>query len=99
MVPLFFTFLDGAFRYDCATCGQACCRGKGIAIDASRELVPLLRRAPGLLPFVEPLAGGYVRLPDVTDGCWFLRGDGMCAYEQDHGRAAKFTLGDAINLA
>ena len=91
MVPLFFTFLDGAFRYDCATCGQACCRGKGIAIDATRELVPLLRRAPGLAPFVEPLAGGYVRLPDVTDGCWFLRSDGMCAYEQDHGRAAKFT--------
>ncbi len=91
MVPLFFTFLDGAFRYSCATCGQACCRGKGIAIDATRELVPLLRRAPGLAAFVEPLAGGYVRLPDVTDGCWFLRNDGMCAYEQDHGRAAKFT--------
>jgi hypothetical protein len=91
MVPLFFTFLDGAFRYDCAACGQACCRGKGIALDAARELRPLLRRAPALLPFVEPLAGGYVRLPDVTDGCWFLRSDGLCAYEQDHGRAAKFT--------
>lgn len=91
MVPLFFTFLDGALRYDCAACGQACCRGKGIAIDAARELVPLLRRAPGLAPFIEPLAGGYVRLPDVTDGCWFLRRDGLCSYEQDHGRAAKFT--------
>lgn len=91
MVPFFFTFLDGAFRYDCASCGQACCRGKGIAIDAQRELVPLLRRAPGLAAFVEPLAGGYVRLPDVTDGCWFLRPDGLCSYEQDHGRAAKFT--------
>lgn len=91
MVPFFFTFLDGAFRYDCASCGQACCRGKGIAIDAQRELVPLLRRAPGLAAFVEPLAGGYVRLPDVTDGCWFLRPDGRCGYEQDHGRAAKFT--------
>ncbi len=91
MVPFFFTFVDGAFRYDCAACGQACCRGKGIAIDAGRELVPLLRRAPGLAAFVEPLAGGYVRLPDVTDGCWFLRPDGLCSYEQDHGRAAKFT--------
>lgn len=91
MVPFFFTFLDGAFRYDCASCGQACCRGKGIAIDAQRELVPLLRRAPGLAAFVEPLAGGYVRLPDVTDGCWFLRTDGLCSYEQDHGRSAKFT--------
>jgi hypothetical protein len=91
MLPLFFTFLDGAFRYDCAACGQACCRGKGVALEADRELVPLLRRAPALAPFVEPLPGGYVRLPDVTDGCWFLRGDGLCAYEIEHGRAAKFT--------
>ncbi|MFO0577763.1 MAG: hypothetical protein U1A78_27465 [Polyangia bacterium] len=91
MLPLFFTFLDGAFRYDCAACGQACCRGKGVALEADRELVPLLRRAPALAPFLEPLPGGYVRLPDVTDGCWFLRGDGMCAYEIEHGRAAKFT--------
>lgn len=91
MLQLLFTFLDGAFRYDCATCGQACCRGKGIALDAGRELVPLLKRAPQLAPFLEPLAGGYVRLPDVTDGCWFLRSDGMCRYETEFGRDAKFT--------
>lgn len=91
MLPLFFTFLDGAFRYDCAACGQACCRGKGVALEAGRELVPLLRRAPALAPFLEPLPGGYVRLPDVTDGCWFLRSDGLCSYEIEHGRAAKFT--------
>lgn len=90
MQPLFFTFLDGAFRYDCAACGQACCRGKGIAIDAGQELVQLVRRVPQLAPMVLPMAGGYVRLPDATDGCWFLRGDGMCSYEQTHGRAAKF---------
>lgn len=91
MLPIVFTFLDGAFRYDCAACGQACCRGKGVALEAGRELVPLLRRAPKLAPFLEPLPGGYVRLPDVTDGCWFLRADGLCAYESEHGRAAKFT--------
>lgn len=91
MSAVFFTFLDGAFRYDCATCGQACCRGKGVALDARRELVPLLTRAPKLAPFLEPLPGGYVRLPDATDGCWFLRSDGFCGYEQEHGRAAKFT--------
>lgn len=90
MLPLFFTFLDGAFRYDCPSCGQACCRGKGIAIDASRELVPLLRRAPAISPMMTPLAGGYVRLPDATDGCWFLRDDGRCSYEETHGRAEKF---------
>lgn len=91
MQPLFFTFLDGAFRYDCAACGQACCRGKGIAIDAGQELVQLMKRVPQLAPMVLPMAGGYVRLPDATDGCWFLRGDGMCGYEQTHGRAAKFS--------
>ena len=90
MQPLFFTFLDGAFRYDCPSCGQACCRGKGIAIDATRELVPLSRRVPALVPLLMPLSGGYVRLPDATDGCWFLRSDGMCSYEQAHGREAKF---------
>lgn len=91
MQPLFFTFLDGAFRYDCPSCGQACCRGKGIAIDAGQELVQLIRRVPQLAPMVLPVGGGYVRLPDATDGCWFLRGDGMCSYEQEHGRAAKFS--------
>lgn len=90
MQSLYFTFLDGAFRYDCASCGQACCRGKGVAIDAGRELVPLLRRAPQITSLLSPLSGGYVRLPDLTDGCWFLQHDGLCAYEGLHGRAAKF---------
>lgn len=91
MQSLYFTFLDGAFRYDCAACRQACCRGKGVAIDARRDLVPLLGRAPAVAPLLTPLAGGYVRLPDVSDGCWFLRDDGMCRYEQSYGRDAKFT--------
>lgn len=90
MQSLYFTFLDGAFRYDCPSCGQACCRGKGVAIDAGRELVPLLRRAPKIASLLSPLAGGYVRLPDLSDGCWFLQSDGMCAYEVTHGRQAKF---------
>jgi hypothetical protein len=91
MAATYFAFLDGAFRYDCASCGQACCRGKGIAITAQRELVPLLGRVPSIAPLLHPLPGGYVRLPDVTDGCWFLASDGMCSYEQTYGRDAKFT--------
>lgn len=91
MAAIFFAFLDGAFRYDCASCGQACCRGKGIALSAQRDLVPLLGRVPQIAPLLQPLAGGYVRLPDVTDGCWFLADDGMCRYERTHGRDAKFT--------
>jgi len=91
MVATYFAFLDGAFRYDCGTCGQACCRGKGVAISADRELVPLLGRVPRISPLLQPLPGGYVRLPDVSDGCWFLASDGMCSYEQRYGREAKFT--------
>ncbi len=91
MASPLFTFLDGAFRYDCDACGQQCCRGKGIAIDAGRELIPLLSRAPAIAPFLDQLPGGYVRLPDVTDGCWFLADDGRCGYETAHGRDAKFT--------
>ncbi|HNI59264.1 MAG TPA: YkgJ family cysteine cluster protein [Pseudomonadota bacterium] len=91
MAAIFFAFLDGAFRYDCARCGQACCRGKGVALAANRELVPLLRRVPQVAPLLTPLPGGYVKLPDVTDGCWFLGDDGMCSYERSHGRDAKFT--------
>lgn len=91
MQSLYFTFLDGAFGYDCASCGQACCRGKGVALDAQRDLVPLLTRVPQVASLLTPLEGGYVRLPDVTDGCWFLRVDGLCSYEVTHGRDAKFT--------
>ncbi len=91
MAAIFFAFLDGAFRYDCASCGQACCRGKGVALAAQRELVPLLGRVPQIAPLLQPLSGGYVRLPDVTDGCWFLASDGMCGYERMYGRDAKFT--------
>lgn len=91
MPAIYFAFLDGAFRYDCGRCGQACCRGKGVALAAQRELVPLLRRVPEMGPLLQPLPGGYVKLPDVTDGCWFLASDGMCSYERSHGRDAKFT--------
>lgn len=90
MAATYFAFLDGAFRYDCGTCGQACCRGKGVAISAQQELVPLLSRVPRITSLLCPLPGGHVRLPDVTDGCWFLAGDGFCDYERSHGASAKF---------
>lgn len=86
----FFTFLDGALRYDCPTCGQACCRGKGMALDA-RELVPLLVREPRLAPLVTSAPSGLAGWADVTDGCWFLRDDGWCRIEKEHGRDAKPT--------
>src|SRR5690348_9959707 len=33
--------------------------------------------------------GGTFGAVDLTDGCWFLAGDGMCSIETRHGRAAK----------
>lgn len=87
----YFTFLDGALRYDCASCGQACCRGKGAALDARTELVPLLVREPRMAPFIRAVAPGIVQWAESTDGCWFLQPDGFCEVEGKHGRSAKPT--------
>ena len=32
-----FTFTDGELGYDCAACGQACCRGHGFAAGADAQ--------------------------------------------------------------
>jgi Fe-S-cluster containining protein len=84
----YFTFPDGGLRYDCPSCGQLCCRGKGFAFTGS-ELVPLLRKAPELGPHLYLRNGGSIGAVDVTDGCWFLAGDGNCTIETGHGRALK----------
>ena len=84
----FFTFPDGALRYDCATCRQRCCRGKGFALGAD-ELLPLLARAPTLAPHLHLRAGGTFGANDLAERCWFLKDDGLCAIEVTHGRDAK----------
>jgi Fe-S-cluster containining protein len=87
-VRTYFTFPDGGLKYDCPTCGQLCCRGKGFALG-SGELIPLLGKAPSLAPHLYLRAGGSLGAIDLTDGCWFLAGDGNCSLESQHGRAAK----------
>jgi hypothetical protein len=84
----YFTFADGALRYDCMKCGQACCRGRGFAVAAD-ELVPLLGRVPRLASVLRTRPGGSAWVADLTDGCWFLQGDGNCSIEVEHGRLAK----------
>lgn len=84
----YFTFPDGALRYDCQACGQRCCRGKGFALSEG-ELTPLLRRAPRLSAFLRLRPGGSFFATDLTDGCFFLAGDGNCSLEVQHGRDAK----------
>ncbi|MSP63684.1 MAG: YkgJ family cysteine cluster protein [Myxococcales bacterium] len=83
-----FTFPDGALSYDCATCRQRCCRGKGFSFSAD-ELVPLLRRAPSLAPHLQLGGGGTFRAVDLTERCWFLEESGLCELETKHGRDAK----------
>jgi Fe-S-cluster containining protein len=87
-VQTYFTFPDGGLKYDCPTCGQHCCRGKGFAFAPS-ELVPLLTKAPELSPHLFLRAGGTLGAVDLTDGCWFLAGDGNCSLEVKHGRSIK----------
>ena len=84
----YFTFPDGGLKYDCPTCGQQCCRGKGFALGAG-ELVPLLTKAPSLAPHLYLRPGGSLGAVDLTDGCWFLANDGNCGLEVAHGRAYK----------
>ncbi|HZS38423.1 MAG TPA: hypothetical protein VFF06_16425 [Polyangia bacterium] len=84
----YFTFPDGGLRYDCPSCGQRCCRGKGFALGAD-ELIPLLARAPMLAAHVDLRGNGVYAAVDLRDGCWFLAGDGNCAIEVEHGRALK----------
>jgi hypothetical protein len=83
-----FTFPDGALAYDCSSCRQRCCRGKGIAL-AEPELIELLPRAPGLLAHLRLRPGGTLQALNFSDGCWFLQGDGLCALEARHGRSYK----------
>jgi hypothetical protein len=87
-MEVYFTFPDGALSYDCAACGQRCCRGAGFAFGAD-ELVPLLTRAPSLSAHLSLRAGGTFHAADLTERCWLLDGAGLCELEVKHGRDAK----------
>lgn len=85
----FFTFSDRTLRYDCPSCGSFCCKGKGIALEARDEVVRFARLEPRMASLVHPLNAHFAQVVDVTDGCWMLRPDGLCAIETDHGYAQK----------
>jgi hypothetical protein len=87
-VETYFTFPDGGLKYDCPSCGQQCCRGRGFAVGGD-ELIPLVRKVPELAPHLYLRAGGTIGAVDVIDGCWFLASDGNCSIEVRHGRALK----------
>jgi hypothetical protein len=82
-----FTFLDGKLAYDCVRCTTRCCNGLGFALP-HEALIPFLRRAPALAPFLQLQARG-AHFVDLADGCWLLDSDGRCGVETAHGHAAK----------
>ena len=89
-MELFFTFLDGALLYDCPTCGSACCKGRGLMLDAEGEVMRFARLEPRLAALLRP-AGSRFEVIDAADGCWMLQGDGRCAIETEHSYDAKPT--------
>lgn len=86
---MFFTFPDRALKYDCPSCGSQCCKGKGLALEASAEVVRFARLEPRLAALVHPVNAQFAQVVDVTDGCWMLRPDGLCAIEVERSYAEK----------
>ena len=85
---IYFTWPDGRFTYECATCG-ACCRGLGIGLDATGgQTRRLLTLYPGLTPFMRKRGATYTAF-NPRGQCWFLTDDGLCRVEVEHGRADK----------
>lgn len=85
----FFTFPDRALKYDCPSCGSYCCKGNGVALEAREEVVRFARLEPRMASLVYPFDQRFAQVMDVTDGCWMLKPDGLCAIETEHGYAAK----------
>ena len=85
---LFFTFPDNTLGYECRGCA-ACCKGLGVGLDAmAGEHRSLAAHYPGLTSFLQSKGGAWsARNP--RGACWFLRDDGLCRVEVDHGRDSK----------
>ncbi|MET0387618.1 MAG: YkgJ family cysteine cluster protein [Polyangiales bacterium] len=88
----YFSFPDRVLHYDCAACDALCCRGRGMAAHADRELVPLLRREPALAGWVTEQRGRLVHFATPPGGCHFLEADRRCSIERSAGYEAKPSL-------
>jgi len=85
---MFFTFLDGSLKYDCPSCGQLCCRGKGLGLG-KQELVQFARLEPRLALLLKASDPDITQMIEPIDGCWMLQKDGWCSIETTLGRAHK----------
>lgn len=86
---IYFAFPDRALHYECAPCQALCCRGRGIAARADRELITLQRMKPAISRWTVEERGNMVYLGTPHEGCWFLDPQGRCGVELDVGRAHK----------
>jgi len=86
---IYFAFPDRALHYECAPCQALCCRGRGIAARADRELVTLTRMKPAISRWAVEQRGNMVYLGTPHEGCWFLDKQGRCGVELTVGRAQK----------
>ena len=80
----YFTFPDGALKYDCASCGGACCRGKGIGFDRSGEYETILTKHPSLAYFTM-VRGEVPHAFNPQSACWFLDDTEQCTLHSTHG--------------
>jgi hypothetical protein len=90
-LAVYFPFADGALGYHCVECGFQCCKGKGFGATRE-ELVQLTRHYPTLAMFVAPMRepdAPSVDLTNFSPRCFFLRDDGNCRVQVEHGRALK----------
>jgi len=90
-LAVYFPFADGALGYHCGECGYRCCRGAGFGATES-ELVQLSTHYPRLPMFVRPRRepeNPLVGLVNFAPRCFFLKDDGHCRIEDEHGRTLK----------
>ncbi len=85
---VYWTFPDRVFSYECRGCG-ACCKGLGIGMDAANgEVTRTMGLYPELAAFARPRGEAWTAI-NPRGSCWFMRDDGLCRVEVDHGREAK----------
>src|SRR5262245_34548336 len=88
-VPIFFAFPDGVLQYVCAECTALCCRGQGFAGSLKREMGFLFETYPPLAGMVVERERNVVTCSTPSGKCFFLRQDGLCQIEVEHGRSRK----------
>jgi hypothetical protein len=89
---IYVSFASGRFRYDCARCRAACCRGCGYYLQVGRELRAHLAARPSVRFFLDRpdrIARGYYRVRNSMPSCFFLDERERCEIHARFGYDAK----------